>query len=82
MDKKTRKNELIKQFQHKACCSHTQQKANRIWEELKLLLTEDEKYALFIAWDHHRIGEGREEFDIVCKGILNGESNSYYRHGT
>jgi len=66
--------ELVHEFQQKAGCIHTQDKAYSCWKILKPLL-EEIKYKngltyehwIGIAWRHHNFEEeGREELDYWC----------------
>jgi len=46
-----------------------QTKANQAYKVIEPYLTKDEKHFLDVARDHSFIGEGREEFDCICKQI-------------
>ena len=62
--------ELIKQYQQKACCYHSKRKAKQIFNILKKYCSVRECIDLSRAVDHYFIGEGRAEFDDICKKIL------------
>lgn len=62
---------LLKQFVSKAGCIYTQVKANKLWRELRPMLTDDEAKRLYLEWHHHVFqGEGREALDWECREIL------------
>ncbi len=58
--------QLLDAFQAKAGCSHTQRKAESLWELLWPKLTEAERTKLQTAWGHATLEEGRAELDKVC----------------
>lgn len=61
---------LLKQFQAKAGCIHSQRRAESLMAKLSVFLTWEEKTRIGIAWSHHRdCGEGRGELDAVCNDI-------------
>jgi hypothetical protein len=62
--------DTFKLFQAKAGCAHSQQRARRLWAEIKPYLTEDEQRWIGVAWGHHLIGEGRGELDEVCGEVI------------
>lgn len=62
--------ELLRQFQAKAGCMHSQRRAESIMVKLSAFLTYEEKERVGIAWSHHRdCREGRAELDAVCEDI-------------
>lgn len=44
-------------------------KANQAYKIIEPHLAKEEKFLLMVARDHSSIGEGREEFDEICKQI-------------
>lgn len=46
-----------------------QLKANQAYRIIEPYLTGNEKFLLMVARDHASIGEGRKEFDGICKQI-------------
>jgi len=62
--------ELLHAFAAKAGCMHTQYRAGQLWEELKPLLTAQERAWLMTAWGHHTdVRLGRGELDHVVRKI-------------
>lgn len=53
-------------FQSKSGCIYTQNKAQSVWKLIERYIPEPYKTKIIIAWDHHRISEGRKELDEVC----------------
>ena len=65
-----KKLELLSAFVAKAGCMHSQRRADSLWNELRPLLTQDERQALSTAWSHHtHVRLGRGELDSVAEGI-------------
>lgn len=57
---------LLRRFQSKAACAHTQPAAHRAWADLRPHLTEGQRQRLRLAWTHSAEGEGRAAFDRAC----------------
>lgn len=65
--------ELLNLFVSKAGCTHSQQRAGQLWNQLLPLLTGRERSALMSAWGHHvDVRLGRGELDYVAKQIRDG----------
>ena len=62
---------LLSVFQAKACCYYTQRQAEGALHALTQLqlISWKERRALKTAWEHWRIGEGREELDRTVKAL-------------
>lgn len=61
--------ELLQGFVAKAGCRYTQRQARALWGQLEPHLTKGQNLHLWIAWNHHGIGEGREELDEMAVRI-------------
>lgn len=76
------KSGLLRSFQDAAGCSHTQEKANRVWRELHPYLGEAERHDLRDSWEHYRIGGyDRELIDGSCERIRREWSEEEERLG-
>jgi hypothetical protein len=68
--KSTRRNELLIAFRNKGACAHTERAAEKIWRELRPLLTDTEARLLQSAAGEWFVGCGRNELDAVVNELL------------
>lgn len=61
---------LIDDFRQKACAWQSQNKANKLKQELKSILTEEEYWPLTVAHSHYLLGEGSAELYDICKQLM------------
>lgn len=63
--------EILDQFRNKAGAWQSQYQADKLKDQLKTALTDDDYTKLSIAHSHYKQGEGATELYDVCKELMN-----------